>query len=98
MVVYEVTLDVAPALMEAVASYMRGQHIPAILATRCFRRIHLERTSPTRIRTRYEADGRAALEGYLEEFSPHYRAEFQSRFPTGLVASREIWTEEGVWP
>jgi hypothetical protein len=98
MVVYEVTLDVEPQFMEALTAYMRREHIPAILATRCFRRIRFDSASPTRVRTSYQAESRPALDRYLQEFSPHYRADFQARFPQGVVATREIWTEQEAWP
>ena len=55
MVLYEVTLDVDDALADEVEAHMRQSHIPAILATKCFRRIRFARSSPSRFRTSYEA-------------------------------------------
>jgi Domain of unknown function (DUF4286) len=97
MTVYEVTLQVDPALAAAVEDHMRRQHIPAIVATGCFRRIRFDRASPARFRTRYEAASPADLDRYLREHAPRLRAQFQAQFPSGLTLTREIWTELESW-
>jgi hypothetical protein len=94
---YEVTLDVEPALAEAVHHELVEHHIPAILATGCFRAIRLEREEDGRIRTRYEAASRADLDRYLAEHTERFRAEFTSRFPAGVRPARGIWRELAVW-
>jgi hypothetical protein len=97
MILYEVILQVDPAIAGAVEEHMRQEHIPAIAATRCFQLIHFDRASPTRFRTRYEARTAAELDRYLEEHSPRLRAEFQTRFPGGVTMTRETWTVVQRW-
>jgi hypothetical protein len=98
MPLYEVTLQVDPALSRAVEDHMRLEHIPEILATGCFQRIRFDRASPARFRTSYEARSDADLERYVREHAPRLRAEFQTRFPTGVTATRETWAPLQSWP
>lgn len=97
MIRYEVTLDVPPELAEAVAAWMRRDHIPAILATGCFVRIHFDH-SPGALRTVYVATDRAALDHYFQDHQTRFRAEFTARFPTGVAATRAVWEEVEEWP
>jgi len=94
---YEVTLELDPALTGAVLLELRHHHIPAILATGCFRAIRLERVDDGRIRTRYEAARPADLERYLAEHTAHFRADFMARFPKGVRATREVWHGVAEW-
>jgi uncharacterized protein DUF4286 len=97
MLIYEVTLQVDPAVAAAVETHMRGEHIPDILATRCFRRIRFDRASPARFRTSYEADSEADLERYLGQHAPRLRAAFQTQFPSGVTLTRETWRPLERW-
>jgi hypothetical protein len=97
MILYEVTLQVDPTIAEAVEDHMRRQHIPAIFATGCFRRIHFDQASPARFRTRYEAESQADLDRYLQQHAPVFRAEFSVEFPTGVRLTREVWSEREQW-
>jgi hypothetical protein len=94
---YEVTLQVEPALVSALDNHMRDQHIPAIFATGCFRRIRFDQASPVRFRTCYEAESGADLDRYLRQHAPGFRAEFQAAFPHGVIVTRETWTERKRW-
>jgi hypothetical protein len=96
-VTYEVTLEVEPALLAAVLRELEEHHIPAILATGCFRAIRLERMDGGRIRTRYEAASLADLERYLAEHTAHFRADFMAKFPSGVHPSREVWEGVAKW-
>jgi hypothetical protein len=97
MMRYEVVLEMEAARSAGVAEYLRDIHIPAIFATGCFRSVRLERASPTRLRASYAAQRAGDLEGYLRDHAPALRAEFQTRFPVGVTAIRESWTEIAVW-
>ena len=97
MIFYEVTLQVEPALAQAVEENLTTTHIPAILATGCFRQIRFDRASPARLRTCYQAGSRADLDRYLKDHAPGLRAEFQREFPEGVTLTREIWTQQKVW-
>jgi hypothetical protein len=97
MILYEVTLQAEPALATAVEDYMRRRHIPAILATACFRRIRFDRAPPARFRTSYQADSQADLDRYLRDHAPRLRADFHAEFPTGVTLARETWTQREGW-
>lgn len=96
-VLYEVTVEVEPALVEAFVRYMTTKHIPEIHATGCFRRIRLDRTGPTTLRTSYQAAAPADLERYLERHTAAFRADFAAHFPRGVTVSRTTWTELATW-
>ena len=98
MILYEVTLQVEPALALTVEKYMRSRHIPEIYATGCFRQIRFDRASAARFRTCYQADSQADLDRYLQDHAPKFRADFQKDFPKGLRVTREVWTRQEVWP
>ena len=97
MVLYEVTLQVEPQLAVAVEEYMRQDHIPAIFATGCFRRVRFSLASAYRFRTTYQADGQADLDRYLRDYAPRFRAEFQTRFSEGVILTRETWVQREIW-
>ncbi len=97
MVFYEVTLQVEPGLAAAVEEYMRQQHIPEIFATGCFRRIRFSLAAANRFRTSYQADGQADLDRYVRDHAPRFRADFQARFPDGVILTRETWVQREVW-
>jgi hypothetical protein len=96
-VIYEVTLQVDPALASDLEDHMRREHIPAILRTGCFRQIRFDATSSGTFRTCYQADTPADLERYLRDHATRLRAEFQAHFPEGVTLSREIWTPREIW-
>lgn len=97
MVVYEVRVEVRPDLVPAFEAYMRDKHLPEILATGCFTGIRFERqmegTDGPVFRSRYEAPDRAAVDRYLADHTPAFRADFLAHFPEGCAVSREIWDE-----
>ncbi|HEU4951846.1 MAG TPA: DUF4286 family protein [Holophagaceae bacterium] len=93
MVVYEVRVEVRPDLVPAFEAYMAGKHLPEILATGCFTGIRFERLGDATFRSRYEAPDRAAVDRYLADHTPRFRADFLAHFPEGCAVSREIWEE-----
>ena len=97
MVIYEVTALVAPALVHDYEHFMREDHIPAVLATGCFRRAAFTRADPDRYRMRYEALSSQDLERYLARHAPTLREDFTSRFPEGVTLSREVWVGLQDW-
>jgi hypothetical protein len=94
---YEVSAAVDPDLVGTYERYMRETHIPAILATGCFRRVVFERSGVGRYRVRYQADSQADLDRYLRDHTARLRAEFAAQFPTGVELSREVWTDLQRW-
>ena len=96
-VLYEVTLQVQPALTPAVEHYMRTHHIPGILRTGCFYNIRFDQAGEGKFRTSYRAHSSADLERYLNDLAPALRAEFQAEFPSGVALTRETWTALQEW-
>ena len=94
MISYEVTVEVADALVDRYMEFMR-KHMPKILATGCFRLAEWDRATETRFRQRYLADSLADLERYLERHAPALREEYAQQFPEGTNLVREIWEELG---
>lgn len=97
MIAYEVTVEVADALVERYLEFMRSHHIPRILATGCFSHAEFNRATETRFRQRFLADTLVELERYLEAFAPGLRADYAKHFPEGTQLTREIWEELDRW-
>jgi hypothetical protein len=96
MVRYEVTLEVEPSIAKAVRAFLHDKHFPEIRATGCFQHISFATASSTRYRSTYHAATEADLQRYFEVHATHLRADFVSRFPSGVTVSRETWMEEEV--
>lgn len=96
-VTYEVTATVREELRDGYIAFMRGQHIPDLLATGAFAAASIAESAPGRFRMRYEANSRASLERYLREHAPRLRADFLGRFPDGVEVAREEWTVLERW-
>jgi hypothetical protein len=92
-----VRLEVEPELADEVERYMRGQHIPDIWATGCFRAIRFQRAGPTTFRTSYEAAASSDLARYLENHAAALRADFETHFQTGVAVSRSVWSGVASW-
>ena len=98
MVSYVVTATVEPGLAEEFERFMREDHMPALIATGCFRSAAFTRVAPDRYRMRYDADMRADLDYYLARHAARFRAGFVARFPSGVSLEREVGEVLQVWP
>jgi hypothetical protein len=98
MIIYEITATVAPDLVVEYERYMQEHHIPALLATGCFRSAAFTCSDGGRYRMRYDARDEADLARYLATHAERLRAEFSGRFPAGIELSREVWTVRRAWP
>lgn len=97
MITYEITAIVRVDLRDAYERYMRERHIPDLLATGCFVAATLSRSTPGRLRIRYEARHREALDRYLADHAPRLRAHALEHFPDGIELSREEWEVLEQW-
>ncbi len=97
MVIYEITAVVRADLIEEYETYMRGRHIPDLLATGYFSGAAFALSGENRFRIRYEADSQKALDDYLEKDAERLRADFLAHFPKGIELSREVWENLQVW-
>ena len=96
MIIYEVTAVVEARLAEAYERYMR-QHIPDVLACGCFQSADFASASSGRYRMRYEASTAEDLERYLATHAARLREDAASRFPEGVILTREVWTAIERW-
>ena len=97
MVTYTVTAEVAPVLVERYTQYMRGTHIPEVLASGAFTGAQFKQGSLTRFRVSYFAKSQAELDHYLRDRAAPLREDFAKHFPSGVVLTREHWTELQQW-
>ena len=97
MIIYEVTAVVEAHLTEAYGRYMRQEHIPDVLASGCFQSAEFASAAPGRYRMRYEASTDENLERYLATHAARLREDATSRFPEGVVLSREVWIAIERW-
>lgn len=93
MITYEVTAIVDAALTVQYEQYMTSKHLADVLSSGCFVEAVLERAAPGKYRARYMAQNEEDLERYLREHTAAKRADFAKHFPTGVILSREVWTE-----
>jgi hypothetical protein len=97
MIAYEVTVHVEERLVADFERYMRGTHIPQVLATGCFQGAVFSRAADGRYRTSYLAPSQAELDRYLQTYTPALREDFAARFPEGISLSRETWVALEQW-
>jgi hypothetical protein len=91
-ILYEVrgtTTDVV--LADTIETYLRVTHVPDVLLTGCFAGAFVSRSDPFTFRTTYVAHDQASLDQYFAQHTARMRAEFSSRFPTGVTLTREEW-------
>lgn len=94
---YEVTATVAAQLADDFERFMVEDHIPALMATQCFRSAEIVRLAPGRYRMRYHAESRSELDRYFDTEATRVRAEFTARFPSGIALEREVGEVLGTW-
>ncbi len=97
MLLYEVTVEFHQEHAARYQDYMRQTHIPAIFATGCFVDVAFCASGPGRFKTVYRAAHQAALDGYLANHAPAFRADFAAHFPAGSAVTRETWNALQSW-
>ena len=96
---YEVTVRLpTEAEGERFSTWMRMTHIPAVMATSCFRSAELARLEPAAFRTRYLAASAADLDRYLSVHAAGLRDDFAREFGATAKVSREHWEVLAAWP
>ena len=94
---YEVTATVEPALAAEFEQFMAGEHIPALLATGCFRSAAFVRLATGRYRMRYEAGDLADVDRYFKTHATQVRGQFATRFPAGITLEPDVGEVLGIW-
>ncbi|MDM7921567.1 MAG: DUF4286 family protein [Pyrinomonadaceae bacterium] len=90
-VFYEITATVAEPIRNDWYRYMVDEHIPDLLATRCFADASIGRSADGRFRIWYEAHSRDDLDRYLRVHAERLRAHALQRFPEGIEITRNEW-------
>ena len=93
MIVYEVRVEVEPAIAEDYHAWL-VPHVHEILALPGFSGAELFREDPDGAHpvftVRYHLESRAAIEAYLRDYAPRLRADAETRFGTRFRASRRV--------
>jgi hypothetical protein len=96
---YEVTVRTdTPETGQDFAAWMRGEHIPDVLATGLFSGAELAQLDDVTFRTRYLASSRDNLERYLAQHTARLRDDFARHFGGRATAAREVWDRLQAWP
>ncbi len=90
MVIYEVTAEVDIAYRAEFEEFMTKHHISDVLSTGYFAHATFSRAAG-RYRVQYMADSILQVEEYIQVAAPALRNDFLSRFPNGVMLSRENW-------
>ena len=97
MIAYEVTVDVAPELVDQYIAYVLIRHVPDLLATGCFVGAEFAQAGEHKFRQRYLAFSREDLDRYLAEHAVRLREDFARHFPGGTALTREVWDVIKYW-
>lgn len=100
MILYNVTVNVAPGVEEEWISWMKETHIPEVLDTGCFtehRFLKLLNESPeaqgTTYAIQYIAPGITSLNRYLDQHAPALRKKTMERYQDKCVSFRTFLEE-----
>ena len=96
-VIYEITAIVSADVAAEYEQFMRGEHIPDLLATGLFIEAELLADGNGTFRMVYISNNRADLDRYLAEFASEMRRRSLERFPVGVEVSRAEWNVVETW-
>lgn len=96
MIIYNVTIKVSWRIQEDWLQWMREQHMPAVIATGCFRQYQLvrmlgvdEEEGPT-YAVQYLADDIGQYEHYMEQYAAGLREESVKKWGDQFIAFRSV--------
>src|SRR5690606_39069228 len=97
MILYNVTVSIDPQVEEDWKSWMREQHIPDVLATKCFTecrlsRIHAEEEGGVTFSIMYFSPSQADFDRYEAEHAPKLQQEHGQKYAGKFAAFRTILT------
>jgi len=96
MIVYNVTVNIDPAIHQEWLNWMLSKHIPEVMATGCFlenKVLRLIKESENEGYTyafQYMCESQAKLEYYQKNYSPKLQADHSSRYKDQFVAFRTV--------
>jgi hypothetical protein len=94
MILYNVTVNLAPELEQDWLQWVQKEHIPAMLATQKFVSAQLvkvydeEQMATGSYAVQYKAENAMLLNAYLKEDAPRLRQQTKKRFGDQLIAFR----------
>lgn len=96
MIVYNVTVNIDPAIHQEWLNWMLSKHIPEVMATGCFlenKVLKLIKESENEGYTyafQYMCESQAKLEYYQKNYAPKLQADHSSRYKDQFVAFRTV--------
>ncbi|MDW8286962.1 MAG: DUF4286 family protein [Flammeovirgaceae bacterium] len=100
MIVYNVTVSVDTSVVEEWLQWMRGEHIPEVMATGCFEQYKLlkvleDAPNPMSVTfaIQYHVADLTTLDSYLKHHAPSLRAKHQEKFQDKALAFRTVLKE-----
>lgn len=94
MLIYNVTIHIAPSAEADFVAWMQNEHIQEVLATQCFHKAiflknQTENTEKYRAYTcQYFCATATDLDHYYQEFAPALRQKGQQKFGKAMVGTR----------
>lgn len=96
MILYNVTITVDPGIQDEWFNYMRGHHIPDVLATGCFsgykmfQVLSVQQEGEITFSIQYFCADIETYEFYNKEFAPRLQKEHQEKFGEKAPAFRTL--------
>ena len=85
MIIYNVTSQVAPEILEIWMEWMEKYHLPRVLATNYFEdisifKVSMDQPSDPTFAVQYKANSNQALKEYLDKDAPFHKDEIHQKF------------------
>lgn len=96
MILYNVTVNIDSAVHDEWLTWMKEQHIPAVMQTGCFLSNNIYRLLTTEegegytYSIQYTCDSMQSLQRYMEHFAPDLQKEHAERYKDKFVAFRSL--------
>jgi hypothetical protein len=95
MIIYNVTINIEHDVHDEWLNWMKNQHIPDVMETRCFLenklcKVLVDEEQGITYSIQYTAPDMESLEKYQREFAPRLQKEHSDRFANKFVAFRTL--------
>ena len=96
MIIYNVTVKVDRDISEQWLGWMLKEHIPDIIATKCFhsfkvvQMLEVDETEGPTFAIQYFASSMEDYKKYIEEFAPHFRKDATDKWGDRFIAFRSL--------
>ena len=91
MIIYNVTSQVVPEVLENWLEWMQSYYIPKVLSTEYFKevtilRVLIDQTTNPTYAVQYKANSKELLQHYLETAAKEHKKEIQQKFGTQVLS------------